>query len=106
MSDLVRIGKMMDDYVLLMLCCGTSCPCVCQGKFARCVGQTIRYQHTTLVIVIICLTQMDGVSRQLPGKRIDDYLSMLSTESTSSNNQPDGPGQLNSDMQLEEISLI
>ncbi|KAL3148494.1 hypothetical protein ABBQ38_013936 [Trebouxia sp. C0009 RCD-2024] len=49
---------------------------------------------------------MDGVSRQLPGKRIDDYLSMLSTESTSSNNQPDGPGQLNSDMQLEEISLI
>ena len=50
--------------------------------------------------------QMDGVPGQLPGKRIDDYLSMLSEDSTLSNNQSDGSAKVKNNMQLEEISLI
>lgn len=54
----------------------------------------------------VCLMQMDGFPGQLPGRRIDDYLSTLSESSTLSNNQPDGSAQANSNMQLEDISLI
>ena len=54
----------------------------------------------------VCLMQMDGVPGQLPGRRIDDYLSTLSEESTLSNNHPDGSAQASSNMRLEDISLI
>ena len=50
--------------------------------------------------------QMDGVPGQLPGRRIDDYLSTLPEESSVSNDQPDGSARANSNMRLEDISLI
>ena len=49
---------------------------------------------------------VDGVPGQLPGRRIDDYLSTLPEESSVSNDQPDGTAEANSNMRLEDISLI
>ena len=53
--------------------------------------------------MVIWLMQMDGFPGQLPGRRIDDYLSALSEES---NDQPDDSAKANSHMRLEDISLI
>ena len=57
-------------------------------------------------LMVIWLMQMDAVPGQLPGRRIDDYLSTLSEESLLSTEQPDGSAKANSNMQLEDISLI
>ena len=58
------------------------------------------------ILMVIWLLQMDGVPGQLPGRRIDDYLSTLSEEASLSNDQPDGSAKANSNMRLEDISLI
>lgn len=66
----------------------------------------ILYLVCAATLMVVCLLQMDGVPGQLPGRRIDDYLSTLSEESTLCNNQPNGSAQANSNMRLEDISLI
>ena len=57
-------------------------------------------------LMVVWLMQMDAVPGQLPGRRIDDYLSILSEESSLSNDQSGGSAKANSNMQLEDISLI
>ncbi len=79
----------------------------CQAA-AKCTGQRRRsYKHRQRVTIAQCtadMLQADNVPGQLPGRQIDDYLSMLSDSNVATDD--DATGLSDAKTSMQSISLI